>query len=271
MDLSRDTLPLDALLEIAEMCTWNSLPSFMNPHPTSYARIHAALVRTCRRLCQGLNRALYLRNLKEDPLTASCLLWAVNVGNMDTIKRAHSYGAALDSSIEVTEETTHMAIVQYLLENRVDVYAPSLNFCCDDWTDSGVPLFPLHQCLFHDGIDRETSAIKWEPLKDEPFSLTNDSTPVLINLLVRKGAYLLAEDLSAVSKLSSKGYDDLAKQLLNRSDEVSLWAGLHFVAATNDLHLQLTLYNAELMPQLLTMMERLLCISPPSRARMILV
>ncbi|CAH0027351.1 unnamed protein product [Clonostachys rhizophaga] len=252
------------------MCTWGVLPSSRNLHPASYARSHAALVRTCRRLYQALNRALYLRNLKQDPLTASCLLWAVNVGNIDTVKRAHMFGAALDSSIEVTAETTycppwgviepdpedslyhlpyqfsfihvailrrHVAVVQYLLENGVDVHAPSLNFCCGDWNYSDVPLFPLHQCLFHDGINRETSAIEWEPLKDEPSSLTNNSTPALINLLVSKGAYLLVEDLSAVSKLSSEGYDDLAKQLLNRSDEVSLWAGLHFAASTNDLPL----------------------------------
>ncbi|CAG9953119.1 unnamed protein product [Clonostachys rosea f. rosea IK726] len=267
---SLDTLPLETLLEIAEMCTWDILPSSTNPHPASYARSHAALVRTCRRLCQGLNRALYLRNLKEDPLTESCLLWAVNVGNIDTVKRAHMYGAALDSSIEVTEETTycppwgviepdpehlfynlpyqfsfihvailrkHVAIVQYLLENGADVHAPSLNFCCDDETYSGAPLFPLHQCLFHDGVACFTSAIEWEPLEDESSSLGKNSTPALINLLVSKGAYMLAKDFSAVSKLSLEGYDDLAKQLLNRSDKVSLWAGLHFAALTDDLRL----------------------------------
>ncbi|CAH0057905.1 unnamed protein product [Clonostachys solani] len=266
---SLDTLPMETLLEIAEMCTWDSLPSSTNPHPASYARSHAALVRTCRRLYQGLNRALYLRNLKEDPLTASCLLWAVNVGNIDTVKRAHMYGAALDSSIEVTEETTycppwgdiepdpndlfyglpyqfsfihvailrkHVAIVQYLIENGADVHAPSLNFCCDDETYRGVPLFPLHQCLFHDGVDG-TSAIEWGPLEDESSSLGNESTPALVNLLVSKGAYMLAEDVSAIGDLSSEGYGDLVKKLLNRSDKVSLWAGLHFAASTNDLRL----------------------------------
>ncbi|CAG9986915.1 unnamed protein product [Clonostachys byssicola] len=252
------------------MCTWDILPSSTNPHPASYARSHAALVRTCRRLYEGLNRGLYIRNLKEDPLTASCLLWAVNVGNLDTVKRAHMYGAALDSSIEVTKETTycppwgeiehdpeepfynfpyqfsfihvailrrHVAIVQYLLDNGADVHAPSLNFCCDDGTYHGVPLFPLHQCLFHEGVDGETSAIEWEPQENESSSLSNNSTQALVNLLVSKGAYMIAKDFSAVSHLSSEGYDRLAKQLLNRSDKVSLWAGLHFAASTNDLPL----------------------------------
>ncbi|CAI6038606.1 unnamed protein product [Clonostachys chloroleuca] len=170
---SLDTLPLETLLEIAEMCTWTILPSSTNPHPASYARSHAALV-------------------------PSYLLWAVNVGNLDTVKRAHSYGAALDSSIEVTEETTycppwgviepnpedlfyslpyrfsfihvailrkHVAIAQYLLENGADVYAPSLNFGCDDETCRGAPLFPLHQCLFHDGVGCYTSAIDGNHMK----------------------------------------------------------------------------------------------------------
>ncbi|CAI6039444.1 unnamed protein product [Clonostachys chloroleuca] len=56
---------------------------------------------------------------------------------------------------------------------------------------------------------------------------------------------MLAKDFSAVSSLSSEGYDDPAKQLLNRCDKVSLWAGLQFAALTDDLRLATDLIQRE--------------------------
>lgn len=180
-----NTLPMEILLRIAEISTWGVSPSSKIAHPANYARNHASLARTCRWLYEALNGELYKRNLKNDPVTASCLVWPVDVGNLDTVKRAVAHGATLNFQVEVDKKTTycppwrlvdfnsvprwhpfdcpcsfsllHLAvgrqyvkIVQNLLEQKVDVHAPSRNFCCKGSRYGGAPIFPLHLCHFRD-------------------------------------------------------------------------------------------------------------------------
>ncbi|CAI6094193.1 unnamed protein product [Clonostachys chloroleuca] len=223
-----NTLPMEILLRIAEISTWGVSPSSKIAHPANYARNHASLARTCRWLYEALNGELYKRNLKNDPVTASCLVWAVDVGNLDTVKRAVAHGATLNFQVEVDKKTTycppwrlvdfnsvprwhpfdcpcsfsllHLAVgrqyvktVQYLLEQKVDVHAPSRNFCC-----------------------KGSRALE------------------LVELLVTNGAFLVAEGVSAIHELSSHGRNDLVNRFLSRSNPVSLRENFHFAVSKND-------------------------------------
>ncbi|CAH0047274.1 unnamed protein product [Clonostachys solani] len=260
-----DTLPMEILLRIAEMSTWGVSPSSEKAHPATYARNHASLARTCRWLYETLNGKLYKRNLKNDQVTESCLLWAVDVGNLDTVKRAVAHGANLDMQVEVHKETAycppwgtlpldpespwrpptypwsfsllhlavgrqHVKIVQYLLEKNVDVHAPALNFYRNSRPFGVAPLYPLHLCLF--GIETP-----WHPLEGANQPFNNKSAFELVELLVTNGAFLVAEGVSAIYALSSQGRKNLVNRLLSYPDSVSLWNNLHFAVSENDVSL----------------------------------
>ncbi|CAG9983092.1 unnamed protein product [Clonostachys byssicola] len=267
-----DTLPMEILLHIAEMSTWGVSPSSDKAHPATYARNHASLARTCRWLYETLNGALYKRNLKKDPPTESCLLWAVNVGSLGTVKRAVAYGANLDLQVEVDEKTAycppwgalnldravsprrqatypryfsllhlavghlHVKIVQYLLEKSVNVHAPSLNFWCEDSRPHGrTPLYPLYLCLFSE--DHLEIKKGWHPPERDNHSSSNESLFEVVELLVTHGAFLVAKDVSAIFKLYSQKRNDLVKRLLSYPDPVSLWNNLHFAISKNNISL----------------------------------
>ncbi|CAH0027607.1 unnamed protein product [Clonostachys rhizophaga] len=268
---SLDTLPMEILLRIAEMTTWGVSPSSDKTHPATYARNHASLARTCRWLYETLNGELYKRNLKKDPVTESCVLWAVNVGSLGTVKRAVAYGASLDLQVEVDEKTPycppwgaldlhlaashwrqpsyprsfsflhlavgrqHVNIVQYLLEKGVDVHAPSLNFCCVHRPYGRAPLYPLHICLFHD--HRHEIKTEWHPLRGANQSSNKDSKLDLAELLVSNGAFLVAEGVSAIHNLSFQGRRGLVTRLLSYPDPVSLRENLHFAISGNHISL----------------------------------
>ncbi|VUC35024.1 unnamed protein product [Clonostachys rosea] len=259
-----DTLPMEILLRIAEMSTWGVSPSSDEAHPATYARNHASLARTCRWLYEALNGELYKRNLEKDPVTESCLLWAVNAGNLDTIKRAVTHGANLHVQIEVHDETEyclpwgwldridsinrnsppsfsllhlavgrrHGKVVEYLLEEGVDVHAPSLDFCCRASRYEGASIYPIHLCVSHD--DCIEFDYEWLSLQEGSPCSDSSSTYDLAELLVANGAYLLAEDNSAIHDLFAKGHHGLVTKLLAYSDPVSLWEGLHFAASQDD-------------------------------------
>jgi hypothetical protein len=253
---SLDNLPMEILLRIAEMSTWGVSPSSDKAHPATYARNHASLARTCRWLYETLNGELYKRNLKKDPVTESCVLWAVNIGSLDTVKRAVAYGASLDLQVEVDEKTAycppwgaldldlaasprrqpsyprsfsllhlavgrqHVNIVQYLLEKGVDVHAPSSNFCCVHRLYGRAPLYPLHICLWHD--HRHEIRTEWHPLRGANQSSNKDSELDLVELLVNNGAFLVAEGVSAIHNLSFHERRGLITRLLSYPDPVSL-------------------------------------------------
>ncbi|CAG9947193.1 unnamed protein product [Clonostachys rosea f. rosea IK726] len=268
---SLDNLPMEILLRIAEMSTWGVSPSSDKAHPATYARNHASLARTCRWLYETLNGELYKRNLKKDPVTESCVLWAVNIGSLDTVKRAVAYGASLDLQVEVDEKTAycppwgaldldlaasprrqpsyprsfsllhlavgrqHVNIVQYLLEKGVDVHAPSSNFCCVHRLYGRAPLYPLHICLWHD--HRHEIRTEWHPLRGANQSSNKDSELDLVELLVNNGAFLVAEGVSAIHNLSFHERRGLITRLLSYPDPVSLRENLHFAILYNDISL----------------------------------
>ncbi|GJN87046.1 hypothetical protein PLIIFM63780_010628 [Purpureocillium lilacinum] len=55
----------------------------------------AALAQTNRHLYNAVNPVLYNDNFIHDLPMDSCILWAANIGRLDTIKRVHAYGANL--------------------------------------------------------------------------------------------------------------------------------------------------------------------------------
>jgi hypothetical protein len=104
MPTGLESLPTEILVEIAELCTFDLDPPLSYyANPSNYLRSHNALARTSLRLYDALNGELYKQNLDRDPPTHSCVLWAVHHGRLDTLARAASYGAALDTTIEVDE------------------------------------------------------------------------------------------------------------------------------------------------------------------------
>lgn len=156
----------------------------------------------------------------------------------------------------------HRDIVEYLLDHGADVHAPARNVCCDNDGDGyyGAPLYPLHFCLDHtlEGMfqlvwghlswssqESGTDYGDYNHFEDPSHFFTfndrlgsdHDSRTEIAALLIDRGAFMVAENVSAIPSLEREGQPDLAARLFPRSDPLSLAASFHVAAMRNDLSL----------------------------------
>ncbi|KAK9437089.1 ankyrin 2,3/unc44 [Metarhizium brunneum] len=233
-----EALPAEVLYEIAEWLVWDFKPpsdgrKFRGP---SYARHHAALARSCRRLYSILNPQLYKRNIQHDAVLNSCVLWAAARGLLGTIKIAHGLGADLDllgpqsrdfrakgwngigaprgdasTPLHVAVENDHLDIVEYLLEHGAAVHL-SADGCC--LCHYHVGAYALHMALRHSKKPKETAT-----------------------MLIRHGAYLVSGNTPAAGIVSRMGHHDLFQLLVEQGRPESTKAALDHSLRSRNLPL----------------------------------
>ncbi|KAK4076534.1 hypothetical protein Purlil1_12625 [Purpureocillium lilacinum] len=179
----------------------------------------AALAQTNRHLYNAVNPVLYNDNFIHDLPMDSCILWAANIGRLDTIKRAHAYGANLgvtgsrgdaDTSVDWADipgrkrffaSGLHLAlgrkhddIFYYLLQHVSDFDIPSRDFCqCGrgrrNWPED--QWYPLHEAIVH-----------------------RTDNPDLATALIKRGAYLSSKVFHALYDTVETGSEYLIDLLL---------------------------------------------------------
>ena len=156
-----DKLPTELLTIIGQSATIGSI---------------AALARTCRRHYDILNTILYQRNATEDHPKHSCLLWAAERGNVQTLALGFAQGADLDvngsrlgdecyrdreirdtkffaTPLHRAVQNGHHDTVRWLLNKGAKVHVESVRFCACKLKEplgSWAPYwYPLHSAIFH--------------------------------------------------------------------------------------------------------------------------
>lgn len=248
-------LPAEVVCLIADICTFGVRPA-RGQYPSSYAKYHARFARTSRHFYDILNPALYKRNIKDDPPLDSCVLWAAQQGRVQTMKIAHGLGASLDingarsaadlegsmdgvpgrlrfmaTPLHLAIQNGHRQVFEYLLERGVNLDVPSRLFCAGgkafEHSDE-CPLlpYPLHTALIHKH-DLEDAAM----------------------VLIKRGAYLVAEGMLALPIVAENGREDLVELLLTLNEPTTTAAALRHAAKTQNLDLfQRMLERPELNP-----------------------
>ncbi|CAG9974608.1 unnamed protein product [Clonostachys byssicola] len=228
-----ETLPNEVIAYIAELTTRDEAKS-----RRSRLKNHSRFARTNRHFHIILNPLLYHINLTKDAPLDSCVLWAAQFGKLDTIKRAHSYGADLSmngtrddedlvvgfdsipgrlrflaSPLHFAIQNGDRAMLDYLMEQNVDLNVPSRSFCsCDGYYD-GPRMYPLHTALDHSGIDDAAA------------------------LLVDRGAYLLSKGSPAICHANSLGHTKIVEKLLWQPEPLAIAGALHYAIEKQDLGL----------------------------------
>lgn len=250
-------LPAEVICLIADMCTFGVHPA-RGQYPTSYAKYHARFARTSRHFYGILNPALYKRNINYDPPLDSCVLWAAQQGRVQTMKIAHALGASLDingarsaadlegsmdgipgrlrfmaTPLHLAIQNGHRQVFEDLLERGVNLDVPSRLFCAGGKAlehSNECPLlpYPLHTALIHTH-DLEDAA----------------------EVLIKRGAYLVAEGMLALPIVAENGREDLVELLLAMNEPATTAAALRHAAKTQNLDLfQRMLERPELNPAL---------------------
>ncbi|CAG9999992.1 unnamed protein product [Clonostachys byssicola] len=187
----------------------------------------SAFARTSGHFHSILNPLLYQHNFKHDMPHRSCVLWAAEHGNIDALKRAHSYGADLniDGSIDESDFTIplrslrcryiatalhlsirydNMDIFNYLLDENVDMDVPSRGLCTCMVGGDPKP-YPLHMALSH------------------------STNPWFAQELIAKGAYRVAEQVPAIAYMEiMEEHSEVIERLLQRSEPLAMGASLQF-------------------------------------------
>lgn len=196
-------LPVEIVTKIAWLCSFAS---------------QAAFARTCRHLHTMLNQNLYERDIAANTRFDSCMLWAAERGQLDTLKTAIHYGAGINlraahgddddyddemeglfpsyaSPLHVAIQGGHVDIIDYLLQHGADLNAPSLDFCnCSSggYTDA----CPLHMAMVHCPKSIEVMQL----LISHGAYLLNPATPVLHGVAKLPHLHHLIEPLLEWSK-----------------------------------------------------------------------
>ncbi|VUC24522.1 unnamed protein product [Clonostachys rosea] len=234
-----ETLPTEVIVYIAELITQDEPGRPRGRLPRwSRLRNHSRFARTNRYFYNILNPLLYHINLTKDAPLDSCVLWGAQFGKLDTIKRAHSYGADLSmngarddddlnvgfdsipgrlrflaSPLHFAIQNGDRAMFDYLMEHNVDLNVPSRNFCSCDRYINGPRLYPLHTALDHSQIDGAAA------------------------LLVDRGAYLLSKDSPAICHANSLGHTKIVEKLLQRPEPLAIGGALHYAIEKQDMSL----------------------------------
>ncbi|CAI6088604.1 unnamed protein product [Clonostachys chloroleuca] len=213
-------LPSELVAHIAVLSVWG-------PDYSSSLKAFSALSRTSSHFYRILNPLLYQHNFRHDQPYQSCVLWAVEHGNIDTLKRARSYGADLniDGSRDESDFTIplrslpgryiatalhlsirygHMDIFNYLLDENVDIEVPSRGLClCMVGGDPKT--YPLHGALSH------------------------STNPRFAQELIAKGAYRVAEQVPAIAYMENmEAHSKPIESLLQRSEPLAMGASLQY-------------------------------------------
>lgn len=172
-----------------------------------------------------------------------CVLWAAEKGELGTIEQARRYcDADLNANgtrdyidmdrpwskipgrleyfatpLHIAIHRGHQHIVQYLLDNNVNVHVESRGLCgCDDSKDTAhglsytTPWYPLHTALNHSRISGATE-----------------------QLIIQGGAYLVAPYDPVLPILERKGAQALVKKLLNNETPQAMALALHYTVQFN--------------------------------------
>ncbi|CAG9982019.1 unnamed protein product [Clonostachys byssicola] len=199
-------MPMEILLQIANF-TW-----YTGPWIHRRTGDHAALVLTCRGLYQALNAELYKKTIKSSSSATYLMAWAVYNNCLDTVKRAHVNGANLILH-------GHLEIIDYLLHHGANVHEPSFGLCmCPKVNkyDTFEAQYPLHFLFCHGEHPRR---------------------PEILEKLISKGAYLVAENTSAIPQLASLTRGHLLEPLIKRKDTASLAGVLSLAIQMQDFSL----------------------------------
>ncbi|VUC28031.1 unnamed protein product [Clonostachys rosea] len=224
-----EELPSEIVAQIA-----NS--SLRGPKHLSSLKDFSALARSSSHFYSILNYLLYQHNIKHGQPHKSCVLWAARHGSINTLKRAHSYGADLNidgsrnesdftiplrdlpcgfiaTALHLSIRHEHMDIFRYLLDQKVDIDTPSRELCsCTAGRD--VKIFPLHTALCH------------------------STNPLFAQDLIAKGAYLVAKKVPAILYMEQlEGYGEAINHLLQKSEPLAMGASLQYAVRKKRLDL----------------------------------
>ncbi|CAG9977209.1 unnamed protein product [Clonostachys byssicola] len=265
-----ERLPTEIVQYIAELCTWDSAPPehgfpskidakrYRNERgwePRLYVRYHAAFARTSRHFYQILNERLYARSLFRDPNCCSCLRWAVLHNRLETIKRAvtyradlNSYGLPLDifpskTSYEAPwdDDMIYRAPSDLMKVNGVLIPCSKYELECS-WDpplyDAAAAGFTeIVAFLLEAGVDVEEEI---QHRTRFPLELAiQQGHEKIAEMLVSRGAYRSRRDLSALPSAFSKDFKGVFTALLQRkeNDGASLNGKLLYGASSDNLEL----------------------------------
>ncbi|EEU47244.1 uncharacterized protein NECHADRAFT_77496 [Fusarium vanettenii 77-13-4] len=147
----------------------------------------ASLAQVNRHFYAIFNPLLYKHSIANDSPSQECVRWAIEYGELNTLKYAISQGADINGSCAITERYVHSGMsstplhvatansfhemVQWLLDNGASLHEPSFGLCgCDQWGtyNSGLFWYPLHFAIIH-------------------------SDEAMLRLFLQKGAYFSAD------------------------------------------------------------------------------
>lgn len=215
-----ERLPSELVAQIAVSSVWG-------PDYSSSLEDFSALARTSGHFYSILNPLLYQHNFTHDQPYQSCVLWAAEHGNIDTLKRARSYGADLNidgsrderdfiiplrslpgryiaTALHLSIRYDNMDIFNYLLDENVDMEVPSRGLC--SCMVGGDPeTYPLHAALSH------------------------STNPRFAQELIAKGAYRVAEQVPAIAYMENmEEHSKAIERLLQRSEPLAMGASLQY-------------------------------------------
>lgn len=205
----------------------------------------SALARTNHHFHSTINPVLYNDNFTLDLPMDSCVLWAAQNGRLETVKRAHSYGANLEATGSRNDEDLsldwalipgrrrffasglHLAmqnqqddVFYYLLENISNLDLPDRDFCLCGQRRGAIngetSYYPLHYAIKH---------------------CTN--RPDLAKALINRGAYLSSMASHALNDAVEAGSADIVDMLLQHhkinATDVNLHGetALHYAARSS--------------------------------------
>ncbi|KAL2690020.1 hypothetical protein Neosp_004088 [[Neocosmospora] mangrovei] len=171
--MSFASLPTEVLGEVGKHCDGQPL---------------ASLAQVNRHFYAIFNPLLYQHSIANDSPSQECVRWAVEYGELNTLKYAISQGADINGSCAVTERYVHSGMsstplhvatansfhemVQWLLDNGASLHEPSFGLCgCDELG------------TYHSGL--------WYPLH---FAISH-SDEAMLRLFLQKGAYFSADKI----------------------------------------------------------------------------
>ncbi|VUC31213.1 unnamed protein product [Clonostachys rosea] len=260
-----ETLPTEIIQHIAELCTWDSAapvdgcPSEQDAPryrlsngescPRTYVRYHAYLARASSHLYDILIEGLYTRNLAHDRGYLSCIRWAVRNNRLGTLQRAHRYGGDVSSYGPVPTPDLRFdpegVYRQYVPVNNVYVpyqspddlgtplyhairngFSDIFAFLLRSGADVNIPWVFEGLCRFNREGNTPTYPLHW--------ALAHGHTEYA-GALVHHGAYLVADNVSAIDEAHENQLEDVLSVLLQRTDPVSMIGKLHFAVKTQNL------------------------------------
>jgi ankyrin repeat protein len=215
-----EALPVEAICRIADICIDESASKNKD-----FMQTPAALAQT--------NHHFY--DIVNPRIRTTTVCRAAEEGRLDTIKKAHKYGADLSlagrikhgqraSPLHYAIQNGHRDIVEYLVEVGVDPHVPSAGLCTCYMDEAIVKPYALHTVLSHSMVEEPAKLLiqklgaYWSfrgmPALDEVYPDEHDKelADLLINLPGPQPA------IDALRYALQWKYSDLATRVLERPD-----------------------------------------------------